>query len=167
MAPDIPKVDSDRHPDPGAAAWNFSDEAPRWLFHGHSLSDPKDLLIPVFGNLLHQPVKKPGQVTEIPVFQKPAMIVSPEQSRTLIPGDSVTELLGPTASILPLLRRTTPFKIGAWVGLMEMVPPAIAHVSVVIVLCAKAEGDEARKTVSPRTPAKGRSLCRIHSLWAV
>jgi hypothetical protein len=49
MAPDIPKVDTDRHPDPGAAAWNFSDEVPRWLFHGHSLSDPKDLLIPVIG----------------------------------------------------------------------------------------------------------------------
>ena len=57
MAPDIPKVDSDRHPDPGAAAWNFSDEAPRWLFHGHSLSDPKDLLIPVFGNSAHVPCR--------------------------------------------------------------------------------------------------------------
>ncbi len=42
---------TDRHPDPGAAAWNFSDEVPRWLFHGHSLSDPKDLLIPVIGHV--------------------------------------------------------------------------------------------------------------------
>jgi hypothetical protein len=49
MAPDIPKVNPDRHPDPGTAAWYFRDEMLRWLFHGHSLSDSKDLLIPVFG----------------------------------------------------------------------------------------------------------------------
>jgi hypothetical protein len=44
MAPDIPKVDPDRHPDPGAAAWyfrdevlrawDFCDEVLRCLFHG-------------------------------------------------------------------------------------------------------------------------------------
>jgi hypothetical protein len=52
MAPDIPKVDPDRHLDPAAAAWNFRDEVLRWLLHGHSLSDPKDLLIPFFGKFL-------------------------------------------------------------------------------------------------------------------
>jgi hypothetical protein len=31
------------------AAWNFRDEVLRWLFHGNSLSDPRDLLIPFFG----------------------------------------------------------------------------------------------------------------------
>jgi hypothetical protein len=46
-APDISEVDPDRHPDPG---WNLRDEVMRWLLHGHSLSDPKDLLIPFFGN---------------------------------------------------------------------------------------------------------------------
>jgi hypothetical protein len=50
MAPDIPKVDPDRHPDLGDAAWNFRDEAMRWLFHDNSLSDPRDLLIPFCGN---------------------------------------------------------------------------------------------------------------------
>jgi hypothetical protein len=34
MAPDIPKVDSDRHPDPGDAAWYFRDEVLRRIFHG-------------------------------------------------------------------------------------------------------------------------------------
>jgi hypothetical protein len=34
MVPDIPKVDPDRHPNPGAAAWNFSNEVMRWLLHG-------------------------------------------------------------------------------------------------------------------------------------
>ena len=28
------------------SAWNFGDEVLRWFFHGHSLSDSKDLLIP-------------------------------------------------------------------------------------------------------------------------
>jgi hypothetical protein len=51
MAPDIPKIDPDRHPDPGAAAWNLSDEVLRQFFHGHSLSDSKDRLIPVFGKV--------------------------------------------------------------------------------------------------------------------
>src|SRR5260370_1041135 len=41
MAPDIPKIDPDRHPNLGDAAWNFGDEVLRWFFHGHSLSDSK------------------------------------------------------------------------------------------------------------------------------
>ncbi len=49
MAPDIPKIDADRHPNLGVAAWNFRDEVFRWLFHGDSLSDPRDRLIPFFG----------------------------------------------------------------------------------------------------------------------
>ena len=50
MAPDIPKIDPDRRPNLGDAAWNFRDELFRWLFHGDSLSDPRDRLIPFFGN---------------------------------------------------------------------------------------------------------------------
>jgi hypothetical protein len=38
MAPDIPKIDPDRSPDPGASAWYFRDEVLRMLFHPHSLS---------------------------------------------------------------------------------------------------------------------------------
>jgi hypothetical protein len=49
MAPDISKVDPDRHLDLGAAEWNFRDKVMRQLFHGNSLSDPKDPLIPFFG----------------------------------------------------------------------------------------------------------------------
>jgi hypothetical protein len=50
MAPDIPKIDPDRHPNLGDAAWNFrDDEVLRWLFHGNSLSDLRDLLIPFIG----------------------------------------------------------------------------------------------------------------------
>ncbi|HMF63641.1 MAG TPA: hypothetical protein VK608_06085, partial [Edaphobacter sp.] len=49
MAPDIPKIDPDRHPNLGDAAWNFGDKVLRWFFHGRSLSDSKDLLIPFFG----------------------------------------------------------------------------------------------------------------------
>jgi hypothetical protein len=41
MAPDIPKIDPDRRPDPGASAWYFRDEVLRILFHAHSLSLPK------------------------------------------------------------------------------------------------------------------------------
>jgi hypothetical protein len=41
MAPDIPKVDPNRHLDPGTAEWNFRDKLMRWLFHGNSLSDLK------------------------------------------------------------------------------------------------------------------------------
>jgi hypothetical protein len=50
MAPDIPKIDPNRHPNLGDAAWNFRDEVLRWLFHGNSLSDLRDLLIPFIGN---------------------------------------------------------------------------------------------------------------------
>jgi hypothetical protein len=38
MAPDITKVDTDRHLNPGPPAWNFRDEMMRRLFHGDSLS---------------------------------------------------------------------------------------------------------------------------------
>ncbi len=50
---DLPKAESppDRHLDLRAAAWNFSNEVMRRLFHGNSLSDLKDLLIPFFGNV--------------------------------------------------------------------------------------------------------------------
>ena len=49
MAPDIPEIDPDRHPNLGDAAWNFRDEVFQWLFHCNSLSDPGDLLIPFLG----------------------------------------------------------------------------------------------------------------------
>ena len=55
MAPDIPKIDPDRHPNLGDAAWNFrDDEVLRWLFHGNSLSDLRDLLIPFSDKCLMQ-----------------------------------------------------------------------------------------------------------------
>jgi hypothetical protein len=38
MAPDISKVDTDRHLNPGPSAWNFRDEVLRRVFHGNSLS---------------------------------------------------------------------------------------------------------------------------------
>ena len=39
MAPDIPKIDPDRHPNLGDAAWNFSDErCCDGFFMGNSLS---------------------------------------------------------------------------------------------------------------------------------
>jgi hypothetical protein len=34
MAPDIPKIDPDRHPDPRASEWYFRDEVLRRIFHG-------------------------------------------------------------------------------------------------------------------------------------
>ena len=34
MAPDISKIDTDRHPDPGTPAWNFRDKVIRRLLHG-------------------------------------------------------------------------------------------------------------------------------------
>ena len=46
MAPDISKIDPDRHPNFGDAAWNFRDEVLPWPFHGNSLSDPRDVFIP-------------------------------------------------------------------------------------------------------------------------
>ena len=64
MAPDIPKIDPDRHPNLGDAAWNFRDEVLRWLFHGNSLSDLRDLLIPFFGNY------KSSEATETPNLLK-------------------------------------------------------------------------------------------------
>jgi len=51
MAPDIPKIDPDRHPRLGDAAWNFRNEVFRWLRHGQCLSDPRDQLIPFFGKV--------------------------------------------------------------------------------------------------------------------
>ena len=60
MAPDIPKIDPDRHPNLGDAAWNFrDDEVLRWLFHGNSLSDLRDLLIPFFGKFGADRLKLP------------------------------------------------------------------------------------------------------------
>jgi hypothetical protein len=55
MAPDIAKVDPDRHLDPGLPAWNFRDEVLRWLLHGQQSlrSDPKDLLISFPGTSFH------------------------------------------------------------------------------------------------------------------
>jgi hypothetical protein len=50
VAPDISKVDTDRHLNPGTPAWNFRDEVLRRVFHGNkSLSDPKGLLNPFVG----------------------------------------------------------------------------------------------------------------------
>jgi hypothetical protein len=46
MAPNISKIDADGHLNPGLSAWDFRDEMLRRVFHGSSLSDPKDLLIP-------------------------------------------------------------------------------------------------------------------------
>lgn len=47
MAPDVAKVDADRDLNLSLSAWDFRDEALRWLLHGkQSLSDPEDLLIP-------------------------------------------------------------------------------------------------------------------------
>ncbi len=66
MAPDVPKIDPDRHPSLGDAAWNFRDEVFRWLFHGDSLSDPRDRLIPFFGNFSHS--LQPGP---LPIFTLP------------------------------------------------------------------------------------------------
>jgi hypothetical protein len=34
VAPNIPKVDADRHLEVGLPAWDFSDEVLRWLLHG-------------------------------------------------------------------------------------------------------------------------------------
>jgi hypothetical protein len=48
MAPDIPKIDADRRLDLEGAAWNFRDEVMRRFFMGNSLSDPKDLLRPIY-----------------------------------------------------------------------------------------------------------------------
>jgi hypothetical protein len=34
MAPNISKVDTDRHGNPRLSAWDFRDEVLRWLLHG-------------------------------------------------------------------------------------------------------------------------------------
>jgi hypothetical protein len=49
MALDVPKIDADRHLNLGPPDGYFCDELMRWFFHGNSLSDPKDLLIPFIG----------------------------------------------------------------------------------------------------------------------
>jgi hypothetical protein len=49
MAPDISKVDTNRHLNQGLPAWYFRNKVLRWLLHGNSLSDPEDLLIPFRG----------------------------------------------------------------------------------------------------------------------
>src|SRR5271154_1660085 len=41
MAPDIAKVDANRHLHLGLSAWDFRDEVLRWLLHGNSLSLPE------------------------------------------------------------------------------------------------------------------------------
>jgi hypothetical protein len=51
MAPDIAKVDANRHLHLGLSAWNFCDEVLRCFFMGNSFSDPEDLLIPFLVNL--------------------------------------------------------------------------------------------------------------------
>jgi hypothetical protein len=52
MAPDIPKVDPDRHLSLGVPAWYFRDEFLRLLLHPHSLSLCRvTVLIPIIGKL--------------------------------------------------------------------------------------------------------------------
>jgi hypothetical protein len=54
MAPDIPKIDPDRRPDPGASAWYFRDEVLRMLFHLQKLpaiaDTPVSISIPQRGS---------------------------------------------------------------------------------------------------------------------
>ena len=52
MAPDISKVDTDRHLDPGPSPRSFRGEVLRF-FMGNSLSDPKHLLIPFIGTVAY------------------------------------------------------------------------------------------------------------------
>jgi hypothetical protein len=49
MAPDVSKIDIDRHPDLGLPVWNFRDEVMSCLFMGTSLLLEEDLLIPFVG----------------------------------------------------------------------------------------------------------------------
>jgi hypothetical protein len=74
MAPGVPKIDPDRHPNLGDAAWNSRDEVLRWLFHGNSLSDPRDLLIPFFGNFDSQVGGWPGWVEPAPTCGLPDLL---------------------------------------------------------------------------------------------
>jgi len=69
MAPDISKVDTDRHLNPGLSVWNFRDEVLRRVFHGNSLSDPKDLLIPFLGT---DPVEmnQPRSMSALPCWRQ-------------------------------------------------------------------------------------------------
>jgi hypothetical protein len=60
MAPDISKRDTDRHLNPGPSAWDFRDEVLRRVFHGSSLSDPKDLLIPFLSTNLNEACQFPA-----------------------------------------------------------------------------------------------------------
>ena len=46
MAPDIAKIDADRHLRLGLSAWNFRDEVLQCFFMGNSLVLREDLLIP-------------------------------------------------------------------------------------------------------------------------
>jgi hypothetical protein len=49
MAPDISKVDPDRHLGLRAAAWNFSDKVMRRLFHGKQSLRSEGPAHPIFG----------------------------------------------------------------------------------------------------------------------
>ncbi len=50
------------------------------------------------------------------LFQKPAVIVSPEQSRAAVPSGSSIDALLPTAAIVPPWRSTTPSRMASAVG---------------------------------------------------
>ena len=65
MAPDISKVDANRHLNSGLSAGYFCDEGTRCLFHVNSLSDPKDLLIPFFGLQLALPLSIRRSLTHL------------------------------------------------------------------------------------------------------
>ena len=54
MAPDIAKVDADRHLNLGLPAWNFSDEVLPWLLHGNSLSPLQKTCSSHLSLLLHE-----------------------------------------------------------------------------------------------------------------
>jgi hypothetical protein len=85
MAPDIPKIDPDRHLNLGNAAWNFrDDEVLRWLFHGNSLSDSKDLLIPFIGKF--DPVVSQNAVLRESRFER-SLVAMPQ---TLVQANGAT-----------------------------------------------------------------------------
>jgi hypothetical protein len=48
MAPDIAKVDANRHLHLGLPAWDFCDEVLRWLLHGNSLYLPERPAHPIY-----------------------------------------------------------------------------------------------------------------------
>jgi hypothetical protein len=71
MAPDIPKIDPDRHLDLGTAAWCFRYEVLRLLLHSHSLSLSRvTVLIPFFGNFLRQDGPRAGKLPQTPFFRE-------------------------------------------------------------------------------------------------